>query len=396
MTQLEDLLRGALATAPTPATSTPDPLSDLERRIGRARRRLGSIAVAAVVAIVLAIVLPLALIGSGGDSARIPPAHEGNVPVQTWSAQAGPVLAATAGGGFVWSLELTGLGPGEAITSHTTSVVEQRDPATGAVLRTYPLTTPARGAAYGAGGLWVWGGGDKTHPDTTVSVVEPSPGVVSTADLRQVAAIEGFGFAANHAYAFDARHGVYSLNETGSGAQVTGRRFPGVVDVVGGHDTLFLLGDHRIVAQYPVADGWHPDLDVFYGITIDGLPLVESAKGFWTVQGRNLVQEDPQGHQLGATVTPPLFGNPTFSALSKPLAAVVDPAGGLYVAMSNDGGPRIESLLYYSPAALRSSAPQPTAVHVGSEQAETIALDPAGGVVWFAAGGFGRWNPAGG
>jgi hypothetical protein len=58
------------------------------------------------------------------------------------------------------------------------------------------------------------------------------------------------------------------------------------------------------------------------------------------------------------------------------------PAGGCYVSVANRRNRRTHrNLLYFSSAALRAPHPAPTAIHHGRE-VNSLALDPAGGVVY--------------
>ena len=67
MSQIEDLVRQALAETPTAVTAT-DPLATLDRRVRKARRRLAAGAGAVAAGVVAAVVVPIAVLSGGNDA----------------------------------------------------------------------------------------------------------------------------------------------------------------------------------------------------------------------------------------------------------------------------------------------------------------------------------------
>src|SRR5690348_3908166 len=67
MTQIEDLLREALASTPTTST-TVDPLGAIDRRVRTARRWIAAGGVAVAAAVVAAVVVPIAVLGGGNGA----------------------------------------------------------------------------------------------------------------------------------------------------------------------------------------------------------------------------------------------------------------------------------------------------------------------------------------
>jgi hypothetical protein len=74
-----------------------------------------------------------------------------------------------------------------------------------------------------------------------------------------------------------------------------------------------------------------------------------------------------------------------------------DPDHGVYVALRTDKPPGNKPyLVYYSPAALATADPVPTAVLHGVLAAEEMVADPAGGIVFVTNDGdVDAWHPTG-
>jgi hypothetical protein len=401
MTELEDLLRTALATAPTPATSTPDPLLDLNRRLGRARLRLTSAALVGVVVVVAAVVVPLSLLG---HRHRGPQAKTMNVPVNAWSAQ--HVDALTAGGGFVWTIGIKST-PNDVI-----SLIQRRDPVTGRVLASYRIPDPEQFISYGLGKVWAWGGGDGGYPDGRLSVLTPATGRVRSASLGFGKGLDtsAFGYASNTSLGF-AGHRAFGIRENSGGvvaidphdlaaadSQQPALRIAKVQSILGGRGTVYVRGLQGVIGQYPATRTWPPN-GPSEPITVRGFPLLVTADGFWAALNHELVHEDINGTQIGAALPLPRVATERF--LPAVTSVVVDRSGGLYAAIASVRN--TVDLLYYSPAELRSAHPRPTAIHRGPA-VDRIEADPAGGVVYVGIGsgsdpsvaagfGIGRWDP---
>lgn len=417
MTQIEDRLRAALASAPTPVTSTPDPLDDLSRRVGRARRQLAAAAVIAVAVLVAAIVIPLALLGSA--TGRNVPAHQTHVrsvPFAPWPA--GSVGQLAAGGGSIWTLRTT-----QRPSHQPQTVLQRRDPRTGRVDATYPVRHATGGQiSYGLGKVWVWAYGDGGAGGgiflDQLTVLNPQTGQVVSSPLG------GERPNNSHPYDFYTASALAVAGTTMVGVQtdqvpdqsaapvnnnrvrgfvannrfaasVGGRSVLGAESLLSGDGALLFLGEKGVVAQYPASAGW-PQSGPSEPVRLTGFPLTAAAQGFWAVRGDRLLHEDLTGRLISPSVKLPLEHIAPFRNGLPPVQATVDTAGGLYVTVAYSS--RAGTLFYYSPAALRAAQPTPSALHFGPEFTQIVA-DPAGGVVVAANGGnrLGsqhRWDPA--
>lgn len=399
MSQVEELLRTALRNAPTPETSTGDPLADLERRLGRARKRLAWMAAAAVIVVVAGIVVPLSLIGPGSS-----PSGSDTASSQSWPDSR--VTSLTSGGGYVWTVT------DKPSPSHDRYYVQKRNPETGQVLASYLAGPSEEFVAYGAGEVWTWGGGDGGDPDGVVVVLTDTGASETNANLGRgkgiltVANRIGMAFVGNVGYAVQENdHTIMAFDsEEAESAAVERLAVPGALSVLAVHGTLLAVGANRVVGQFPTNTGWPPPVRTAQDlkhraasatepIKIKGLPLVASAAGVWALEGGQLVQQDLAGHQLGGQVDVTQQGDPASATGPDPAQVAVDRAGGLYVAVNRTVTNRnAGTLLYYSPTALTSSDPRPTATHVSTGRISSITADPSGGVV-FAGSILGRWNP---
>jgi hypothetical protein len=381
MTQIEDLLRTALADAPTPPTATLDPLADINRRVGRARLRLGAVAMSVVAVLVAAIVVPIAMLGGRGSTVAGGPTE---VPVTAWSSLG--VTSVATGGGTVWTVV-------ERFRNHgSVEVLQHRDPSTGAVIGRTRLPAPLHFVTYGLNEVWVWGGGDGAYPNGRMAEVSPDGTVRSNVSLGYGKGLITWASATGQAMAFAGRQG-YGVRENGGvvatfqpGHPESARQdhvaIKGAQRLLTHGPAVYVIGRHRVVFVGTYSPMRHR-LIPMKGLSESslGLPLAETPDGFWSWVDGGLVRKTVLGAQIGATVAVP--GQPT--------AAVVDPQGGLYLAFASQQH-AAAGLMYYSPAALRADAPRPTAVHHG-RGVFNLALDPAGGVV-VQGHGIGRWDPS--
>lgn len=387
MSEIEDRLRSALATAPSPQTTIVDPLADLDRRVSKARMRLSGVAMVAVIAVVAAIVVPLSLIGSGGSGRKTSPAKAS---LQPWNAT--NVDSFTTGGGFVWTV-VTQPSPGAEKFA-----VQQRDPATGKVLETFPVGTPEQNIAYGFEQLWTWGGGDGGYPDGVLDVHDVAGNPVSHVSLGNGHGLSALSTAADSVMAFAPNGWAYGVRENGtavvgfnggelSSSSIVTRATTGARRVFLAGETLLVVGDHGVIAQYPTGDGGLPASS--QAVTVQGVPLATGPNLVWARIGASLVREDLSGNRYAAMPTP-----------GDPVDAEVTSDGGLFVAYQRDRNrpTGTNELAFYSAAALSSGSPRPTATVGG--KFDNIALDSAGGVVagttpsGVKTARLVRWNPS--
>ena len=253
------------------------------------------------------------------------------------------------------------------------------------------------------------GGGDGGVPDGHV-VVLTNTGVpdINAAFGRGQAILPvanriGMAFVGNMGYAVQGNNHTIAAydGDDATSAFVERMSVPGALSVLAVHGTLLAVGAHRAVGQFPTNTGWPPPVrhaqdlrptaaSTTEPITIKGLPLVASSVGLWALEGGRLVQQDLDGHQFGGPVDVAPHGDPA----PGPAQVAVDQAGGLYVAVNhNDANGNAGTLLYYSPTALTSSDPRPTATRVSTGRITSITTDPAGGIV-YTGSSLGRWDPA--
>ncbi|MBV9872853.1 MAG: hypothetical protein JO214_19735 [Frankiaceae bacterium] len=379
MTQIEDLLRAALNETPAPRPTTVDPMSDLERRIGRARMRIGTAAVAAVAVVVAAIVVPLSLVGGSHDRVVRPA-------VQPW---AGRADFAVAGAGAVWTLAAHPAGS-------TTYAVEQRDPSTGSVEHRYPVrdVTAPDGMWFGLGQVWIANGGETTTTQTIKLVaVDAATGSVASSSLDLPGIVTSIAFSGDgHAW-LASRGRVYELYRSRSrlgappilGSNDSGavtllpvpEPRPGALLATDGAQALppiSLENATQAPADYPST--WLPvasagGADVW---ATDGLPGAGAG-------GRQLVREhvDATG-SVSIQTRIQLLGD---------FEAMVAAPDGIYAWTRSGSQGRIA---YYPSSELARSNPQPHAL-LDADPAHVVT-DPAGGLVVVGADQrLERWVP---
>jgi hypothetical protein len=402
MTQIEDMLRTALVTTPTPQTQLADPLADLSRRVARRRLQISGLAVGVVAVVVAAVVVPLALVGSGTSTQT---AKRPAVPVQPWAGHV--VTGATMGGGFVWTLT-------NKRTRHATyGVVQRRDPDSGGVTRTYRVPDGEQFLAYGLGRVWTWGGGDGAYPHGELTVVSPATGHTTTVDLGYgkglttsayaYTADAALAFAGGYAFGLRENNGgivrfdPHHLHSAGPTQPV--QRAGDAQSLLGSGDTLSTLDQHGLMGQWTIGAEWPQQNPPGDPVQATDFPLAVTSDGYWVARGGGLVHERSDGTQVGAAIPIPPGHGATF--VPNPVSVVIDANGGLYAGLPKPGPSGI-SLLYYSPAALRAHHPTPTAVGQTNGGVDKLVADPAGGVV-VASGSLlagkasiGRWDPAAG
>jgi len=146
VTEIEELVRQALAQTPTP-TSTMDPSVGLERRVRRARRWLAAGAGAAAAAVVAAIVVPLAVLSGGNGAPK--DLQVGQIPLPP------AVDVSAAPGQQPW--ELVNHGAGQYSIGHPGDSPAQF----------YDVEGPAQQIYAGARVVWVVGSTRVTGVDTS-------------------------------------------------------------------------------------------------------------------------------------------------------------------------------------------------------------------------------------
>jgi hypothetical protein len=178
MSQIEELLREALADSPTPPMSAPDPVGRLTRRVRTVRRRrFATASVLAAAAVTAAAVTPAVLLSNDAHPRQAPPAHQPTpAPVQksgslqTWRVPGVDVEGVTYAAGSVWLSGSRASGNTEGWR------VVRMNPSTGKEISRVQVPGPVSWAAYGLGRIWLFGGGDGAFPQSVIDVLDPATG----------------------------------------------------------------------------------------------------------------------------------------------------------------------------------------------------------------------------
>jgi hypothetical protein len=380
MTQIEDLVRQALAATPA-APSTTDPLAALDRRVRRARRRMAAGAGAVAAAIVAAVVVPLAVLDGNGSPNSVGIVHTPTptpspLPSGTtalWTASA--AWATTDSSGRRWLL----------YADNGQSYVTQLS---GGTDKPIAVQSPADYIVAGDHVIWVIGSGSGAPGDNRgrITAIDTSTGKTAELEQPQVS----YGAAVDHS--------LYVTESDTSGAYVARIDFDGNrLDDVG---EVVLRGAQEIVASgrghvwVHVGDqlteltlssrGFTTGKSVQWGtgaLYAPTLPL-SGQDGIWAYGGR-LIALDPSALSgcvscaEGDRVFVP--GHPS---------AVTETKDGLFVAVPGSG------LLYYSPDALGSGS-TPVTASIRDVQVVSLTADPVSGVDYVdGQGNLIHWDPA--
>ncbi len=351
-------------------------LAILARRLRLVRqRRVLTGLVAAVVVIAVAVTAG----SSGSGSTRTPKPHHVRRAVPVTEAVFPKRLidfasGVTTGGGLIWTIE------SRATRSGSISYVVGRNPVTGAIQSRDRVPQPDDHISYGFGKVWAWHNEADFHY-TAIATVTPV-GTITTLRSSPPVAIDDMAFTKDFAWLTEPTvNRVVAVHDGVLGADrestVAGARFviplsATSVLVAGRSGTMRVLPSGQFV---------------YLGLT--GLTLMAPAPsyGIWIARGRVLTYQTRIDEPPSVTLRLPLeVGSVTG-----------DPTHGVYVALRSDNPFHYDPyLVYYSPAALRSRNPVPTARLDGLLQAEGMTADPAGGVVFVTNnGGIDEWNPLG-
>ena len=389
MNDIEELLRDALQSAPTPETLVGDPVATIERRAGRARAFIAGGALAAVAVITTAVVVPLQLTKQadgpsrlGGPTATQPPSprpSSTNRPPTSWSSPG--VLALASGGGSLWALRA------DPNSQSGQMYVDRLDARTHARHGRWAVQAPGSWFFYGLGRVWLTGGGDGAYPDGSLQMVDPARASVRslTATHQQ---LSGVAFAGGHAWVIAGRN-IWEVNT--DGAHV------GTVALPAEADQLGIAATDSGQVWVKVGKRWLR-IDPATRRVVDTVqwngPMLGAAGGdaIWTYEGRLIALSPALLHQ-GTSVA-------EGSRIAVPgVVTAVAPSsdGGLFVVALD--GTNAESdptnLYYLSERALTGTA----AINDQTPKAENaaasyLAPDNTGGVNYTDANGAGaHWAP---
>jgi hypothetical protein len=337
MTDIEELLRESLRTAPgvTPAAS--DPMSVVAARVRRVRAWWGGGVAVAVAA--AAIAVPLALAGGTAPGAgrlvpaaptptstsTLPPGSEGPT---VWDRRA---AAVAAGGGWLWELQR------DAGSNNGSGHLIKLDPATHKGQQSWAVAAPYDFMTYGLGRLWIWGGGDGAYPDGLLQVIDPSQDRSPAATVNRagvgfgdVAFVNGDAWATtgDSVWQIDAAGHVLSRTPVGSSA--------GRIVAAGGSLWVGLPSDNAIqeVAPRVGGPGAHAGLTQ---ATADGQLILLAGYGAdqLVISNGDDVRTEPLP-RAGGEGGP---GDNSVPLPGKPTAVVELPNGHLVVAGGSENGP---------------------------------------------------------
>jgi hypothetical protein len=380
VTQIEDLVRQALAETPT-ASPTTDPLAALDRRVRRARRWIAAGACGVTAAVVAAVVVPLAVLGDNSSPQNVkvitPPTPK-SLPAGTTSLwPSGAVSSATDSSGQRWVLYKEGehnyLQPiGNTGVDKLTSV-----------------QGPADYLVAGEGVLWVVGTASGEPGDTRsrITAINTDTGNSATIEQTQLSGAAASG------------HSLYVIESDASGAYVARIDFdstgmgdtgevvmPGAQEIVAtaqGH--LWVHADGRLVELTPTQRGFITGESVDWGsgaVLAPTLPR-SAGDGVWADDGR-LIALTPSA--LAGCVSC-AEGDRVF--VSGHPSAVVETHDGLFVAIPGSG------IDFYAADVLASGNTPVTASLRGVETVSMVAGPDTGVDVTDSQGRLFHWDPAG-
>lgn len=298
-----------------------------------------------------------------------PPPTPTQVAAQTWK-QPGTLWVASGAGRVFDLIPQTSRG----------LMVEQRDPATGALITTYGGGNPSTAMSYGLNHIWAWNDDSKKAAGAgfKLTVYDQTPGgqgqlVHLPAGITDDALI----FAGGYAWAADTPAGVLRLAVGSDDTVLATKSTEHALD-----DALQIeaeqLAQHR--GATPSSQSGQ--------LLRNAVALTDN--GYLTWQGTKLEVLNDQGEAVQQLTIPYGFEVQGDNVANK---AVVDAAGGVYVGSEGgDGGP--DELAYYSPTQMRKARPSASAVLKGVG-INSLAVDPSGGMIaQTATESLIHWDPA--
>jgi len=386
VTQIEDLVRQALAATPTAPSST-DPLAALDRRVRRARRMIAAGACAVTAAVAAAIVVPLAVLGGDGspNSVKVvtPPTPNPSAPEGTsvlWPS--GAIWTSTADR-QQWLLYTSG-------SDYYVGRV-----ADGSVHEPVKVQLPADYVVTGENVVWVVGGGDGGSAGSRLTAIDTRTGDVVTRAFDHV----------QLSYAATAHDSLYVVQSDATGQAVDRVDLvDGAVSVVASspfdqpEEIVTTSDDHvwvhtakHFVELIPDPAGFHQGATARWDGQLNG----PAGLSVWTYADNRLdcldaVHEDAapslsQGCRLS------MGGDVGQAVGSVDTGLFVSIVGGLHGA-SDVGIAWFDS----NDVQAKDSAPWGPTAYLSGVQAITMARDPSGGVDYVDDHGqLVHWDPAG-
>jgi hypothetical protein len=390
MSEIEELLRQVLTETPT-STTVLDPLSNVDRRVRRARTRIAVGGGAAFVAIVVAVAVPLTATGGRTQGLQV-----GKSPTQT-PTHGGPLASqgvTTVGApGPVSSVSVSDDGRAYAVGSWQVSsgaafvgLVQGRQ-----LTHVVTLPGPADTVIADNDIVWVYG----TDPETgrsRLAAVYPGTGGTATDDALPGRIVSATA-AADSLFVVTAESRGMEVDRF-----VTDDKGLGLVDFHPIADATRLVSDAAGQAWVQTDKELiplQPDAQSFtFGPAVpwSGHQPVygpASPSGVWTYDGR-LIE-----------LTPPLLATGTsvaegwrLNTADVPSAAVSVPGGGVYYAVRSGAADSDNGVFYYSRRSMTDGASRPD-VGLGGFGVTSLAAEPDGGVLLVTSSGrLQHWTPA--
>jgi hypothetical protein len=382
MTDIRELLREATDDL---ALEHADPVSRVRRATTRHRRTTAAIG-CIVIAVVVAIVLPLAVVNGRTAGPRpiastpTPAPHARSV-LQTWAPDDG---LATVGFGSVWATPC-------CHDSTKPSWVDQLDPATGRRIARISVPGPITMIAAGAGRIWAIG--ETSGDAATISAIDPTTQQVAT--LRASASrspIAGIAFAANSAWVtLPLRAQVWRLTpppersvETAiTKGVVTVTDAPSSIATTGSGELWVGRGENssdELTRIMPAAASGH------LGQTAQWPGNILGSSGGVTLWVSSGPQRATQLNPAQRSRCPKCLARGNGIKAAGEITAVLQSSRGLFVVADN-------LVDFYSFRAVESDAASPSS-SITVDQAGSIATDGPGVVIGTSSSGLVHWIPA--
>lgn len=355
MTQIEDLLREALASTPTTST-TVDPLGAIDRRVRVARRWIAAGGVAVAAAVVAAVVVPIAVLG-GNANGKPSSVGIANAPSTVISVAAAP-------NGTVWVL--VDKGNGDYAVGQNGSPDSDFTDVQGPAARVYADDMT----------VWVVGSTRVTGMDTATRT-QTSGNVIDSGTFGDAAVVDGTLFVDRG----DSVERLTVLN--GSSVNTIGMASAGdIATTSDGHLWVQSKGS-QLVELIPTPYGAKVGATVQWTGDIYTATQPRSAPdGIWAYDGSRLIALIPSA--LSGCVS--CAEGDRVEVSGQPLAVVQLPGGGLYVANQHQ-------IVYRAPADLGSGTAGVDA-DLNGITVNAMVADPAGGVDYIdGQGNLVHWDP---
>jgi prepilin-type processing-associated H-X9-DG protein len=390
----EGLLRAAISEVPECSPAPEIPVVELDRRVRRRWQRRVAVATAVAVAVGVAAMWTLtrppgAASTGAGHHLREPrfasnPGSIDRSAVARLEASAGAVLlpepptnyasAVTAGGGFLWTIEI------HATRHGSRSVVVKRNPRSGTIVARISVPASDDDIAFGLGHVWTW----STRSDsatTAMAVIDPASGDVEQSRTTPPVAIANAAFADGHAWFTEPAAGAVEV--------IAGARLGSAVrEKIDGARFVVPFDSHHVLVAGQGGELHELPGDVLVDPDQTGLTLLSTAPdyGIWLAGGNRIVYLPNDSSSPSVSLT-----------LPHPVGSVTgDPAHGVYIALKSKNPAHNDPyLVYYSPTELATATdPLPSATLDGFEQAEGMVANPTGGVVFVSnEGAIDSWDP---